>query len=145
MDVELARESEGGLQITTGYFRSTPEFIGDIADFDLRQVHRNLDNQLDIFNQRGSGWNLLNIAKFVVHSGRFNPLVGSSYIETPQPLKNKKALVNVKNDDEKCFQWAILSALYPVRNSSNRVSSYLEFVDRIDCAMLTFPVKLPKI
>jgi hypothetical protein len=34
-------------------------------------------------------------------------LAGKSYVKTPESINaNKKAMVNVKNKDEKCFQWA---------------------------------------
>ena len=32
---------------------------------------------------------------------------GRSYIDSPEWLKNKKATINPKNNDEKCFQYAI--------------------------------------
>ena len=34
-----------------------------------------------------------------------------SYIETPAWIKKKKATINVKNDDDKCFQYAVTVAL----------------------------------
>ena len=37
-------------------------------------------------------------------------MVGGSYIELPDYIKNKKACVNIKNTDEKCFKWAILAS-----------------------------------
>jgi hypothetical protein len=35
-------------------------------------------------------------------------MVGGSYIELPEYIK-KRACVNIKNDDEKCFKWSILA------------------------------------
>ena len=34
-----------------------------------------------------------------------------SYIETPDWIKRKKATINVENDDDKCFQYAVTVAL----------------------------------
>ena len=49
----------------------------------------------------------MNVAKYI-------PIHGCSYIETPKSIVCKGAVVNLKNNDNMCFIWAILSAL---RNS----------------------------
>ena len=36
---------------------------------------------------------------------------GGSYIDCPKGLKNKKATINPKNNDDKCFQYALAVAL----------------------------------
>ena len=36
---------------------------------------------------------------------------GRSYIDSPERLKNKKATINPKNNDDKCFQYALTVAL----------------------------------
>ena len=36
---------------------------------------------------------------------------GSSYIDSPEWLKNKKATINPKNNDDNCFQYALTVAL----------------------------------
>ena len=36
---------------------------------------------------------------------------GRSYIDSPESLKNKKATINPKNNDDKCFQYALTAAL----------------------------------
>ena len=34
---------------------------------------------------------------------------GSSYIDLPAPIKNKKSLFNIKNfDDDKCLLWSLI-------------------------------------
>ena len=37
--------------------------------------------------------------------------IGSSYIDSPEWLKNKKATINPKNNDDNCFQYALTVAL----------------------------------
>ena len=39
-------------------------------------------------------------------------LNGEEYIDLTQAVKNKKAVINVKNKDNKCFEYPILSALH---------------------------------
>ena len=36
---------------------------------------------------------------------------GGSYIDSPKWLKNKKATINPKNNDGRCFQYALTDAL----------------------------------
>ena len=36
---------------------------------------------------------------------------GGSYIDSPKWLKNKKETINKKNNDDKCFQYALTVAL----------------------------------
>jgi hypothetical protein len=38
----------------------------------------------------------------------YKPLSGSSYIETPKWISVKKATVNIKNEDQKCFKYCML-------------------------------------
>ena len=55
---------------------------------------------------------------------RYQPLRGSSYIPVPAALKNKKAVINVKNMDDNCLRWALHSALFPAANDAQRPSKY---------------------
>ena len=36
---------------------------------------------------------------------------GGSYVDSPKLLKNKKTIINPKNNDDKCFQYASTVAL----------------------------------
>ena len=36
---------------------------------------------------------------------------GGSYIDSPDWIKNKKATINTKSEDDKCFQYAVNVAL----------------------------------
>ncbi|CAG2253665.1 unnamed protein product [Mytilus edulis] len=59
-----------------------------------------------------SVWTLKAIVKLQVNINKHRPLGGSQYIDLPAWIKAKKAVINVKNKDEECFKWAILSALH---------------------------------
>ena len=37
---------------------------------------------------------------------------GVGYIDLPQPIKTKRAVINVENEDNICFECEILSALH---------------------------------
>ena len=46
---------------------------------------------------------------------------GSSYIDSPEWLKNKKATINPKNNDDNCLQYALTVALNYVKKSSKNI------------------------
>ena len=53
------------------------------------------------------------------------------HIDSPKWLKNKKATINFKNNDDKCFQYALTVALNyrNIKNNPERVSKIKPFVD----------------
>lgn len=79
----------------------------------------------DSFEGLKSGWVIEEVLHLQVKIGVYQPLRGSSYIETPHELSKKKAILNIQNQDEKCFLWSILAALYPVDQNPERVNKYL--------------------
>ena len=74
----------------------------------------------------GSGWVFLNVKKLVLHTTRWDPINAGSYIDLPEVLKNKKALINMQNEDDKCFMWSVLRALYPKDNHPERIDNDLK-------------------
>ena len=50
------------------------------------------------------GWVFVRFQNFEIHIARFKPLKGSSYFPLPETLMLKKAIVNVKNNDDQCFK-----------------------------------------
>ena len=49
---------------------------------------------------------------------------GGSYVDSPEWLKNKRATINPKNNDEKCFQYALTVALnyQNIKNNPERIT-----------------------
>ena len=76
----------------------------------------------------------------VIRIGQYRPLSGSSFIPTPKTLAGKHAIINVFNpDDEMCFAWAVLSALYPTSQHTGRLSKYRSYLNSIDLTGIKFP------
>ena len=55
-----------------------------------------------------------------------------SYIDSPEWFKNKKATINPKNNDDKCFQYALTVALIyeQVKKNYQRISKIKPFIDK---------------
>ena len=79
------------------------------------------------FQSMGSGWRLYRTIQLELHTVRFNPLRGETWIPLPKELANKKAIINVKNKDNKCFfLWCVLRALNPKADNAERVDKELK-------------------
>ena len=57
---------------------------------------------------------------------------GGTYIDTPKCIKNEKVTINFKNNDDKCFQYAITAALnfQQIRSYPERISNIKRFVNQ---------------
>ena len=57
---------------------------------------------------------------------------GGSYIDTSKWLENKKATINPKNNDDKCFQYAITVALNheQIKKDPQRITKSKPFIDQ---------------
>ena len=72
---------------------------------------------------------------------------GSSYIELPQWLKSKKAVINLQNKDEECFKWAIIEALHheEIKHLPEEISLLRSYENQYNWKGLEFPVSIKKI
>lgn len=94
------------------------------------------------FEHKESDWVLKEIIYLEIRLNKYNPLRGSKHIVLPHFIQNKKAVENVQNDENKCFQWAVFSALHSNITNQYRSSCYAEFANELDFTGIEFPVKL---
>src|SRR5262249_9018542 len=77
----------------------------------------------------------------------YKPITGSSYIETPKYIANKKATINIKNEDNKCFKYCILYGLYSneIKTHPERILHYKKLENKypnlLNFDNIPFPVK----
>ncbi|XP_028419265.1 PR domain zinc finger protein 10-like [Dendronephthya gigantea] len=90
----------------------------------LTEAKQKTIQSLVLFQKEGSGWILDEILHLDLSIAQYSPVKGSSYIPLPSKLKTKKAIINVKNSDNKCFMWFILAALHPVKLNAERLHHY---------------------
>ena len=95
----------------------------DIYDEMMEEILEEIDKTRDA---EGSGWRFEKVEKLVLHTTRWDPINAGSYIELPPALKNKKAIINMKNQDDKCFMWSVLRALNPKDNHPERIDNDLK-------------------
>ena len=64
----------------------------------------------------------------------YEPVRGKSYIATPESIAGKRAVVNIHNEDERCFEYAILASQhYPWIDQSHakRPGQYTQWLDTL--------------
>ena len=66
---------------------------------------------------------------------------GKSYMKSPEWILNKRATINPKNKDNKCFQYSIIVTLNHQKNENNpeRISNIKPFVNNYDWKGIDFP------
>ena len=66
---------------------------------------------------------------------------GGSYIDSPEWLKNKKTTINLKNNDDKCFQYALTVALNYEQTGKDpqRITKIKPSTDQYSCKEIDFP------
>ena len=112
----------------------------------VKEANKNILSQTENKNNNeGSGYGIYRINYLRLNLNSYVPLKGSSYTELPEEIKNKKACINVKNKDNKCFKWAILSAIHPVNKNADRVSNYINYWNDIKDDGIEYPMKIDKI
>ena len=100
----------------------------------------NLEDEMSLFAQSGSGWTLEENYALILEIVDYVPLGRSSCIELLKDIHDSKAGNNIKNDDQECFKWSILTALHPQRTNPQRVFKYQAYKEELNFEGIEFPV-----
>lgn len=111
----------------------------------FEEIMEIIERKSEEFQEKDSGWSLLKILNLEMNLHKNNSLKGSSYIPLPKTISQKRAIINIKNEDEACFAWAIVSALHPAKNNKERMSSYPHYKDILNLSNINFPMKIQDI
>ena len=95
----------------------------------------------------GSGWVFLEVENLKLYTDIWDPIKASSYIDLPKELKNKNAIINMKNEDNnKCFLWCVLRALNPKNKNAERIDKDLKSKENtLNMEGIDYPVSLKDI
>ena len=145
----ITDDPESDLSRITAYFHTRAFILSEGHSVDFQEVVDVLNELVSNFSTRGSGYVLAYVKSLKISLVPFRPLgasgFGGTYFKTPRWLAVKHAVINVKNNDKRCFLWAILSALYPVDQNAHRVKKYKRYENTLDTRDLEFPVAPNKI
>ncbi|XP_025264481.1 uncharacterized protein LOC112637930 [Camponotus floridanus] len=87
---------------------------------------------LEKFQERDSGWALSRILDLTVNVNVYNPMRARCHVQVPREFQMKRAMVNVRSDDEACFAWSVIAALYPVDKHCETSSRYPHYSERLN-------------
>jgi hypothetical protein len=62
----------------------------------------------------------------------------------PQKVFKKKAIINIRNNDQKCFLWSVLAHLHVSCSNRDRVHPYKQYEAQLDMTGIEYPVQLAK-
>ena len=140
----MVREGSGGVQREKFYFHSGLKII--LESTNVEEIFKEMVDEIETTiqkteNAEGSGWVLESIIHIKLYTAEWNPLNAGSYMELPAYLRNKKAIINMKNQDDKCFSWCVLRALNPKDNHPERVDKDLiSKQDTLNMKGIKYPV-----
>ena len=102
----------------------------------LQKYQDNLQNKM-----KGSDFIFNGVNYLFYDLNRITISKGGSYIESPKWLKDKKCIVNQKNNDNKCFQYAATLALNfnKIDRNPQRISKMKPFIDNYNWNDINFP------
>ena len=113
---------------------------------DLYEIYQEMIDEIEeeiqkVEEAEGSGWVFLEIENLTLHTSIWDPLRAGSYIYLPKELKNKQAIINMKNEDNKCFLWSVLRALNPKDKNPQIVDKDLKSKqDTLNMEGISYPV-----
>ena len=115
--------SNGEIEFAPVYFNSSTKTIIN-RRYKLDQSFQETLYRIDAWINRGSGWIIELTELQYINISAYRPLLGSSYIDLPIELKHpRKGLINIKNNDQKCFLWCHVRHINPVKDHPGRIKN----------------------
>ena len=112
------------------------DIIEQLFESLLQKYEENLQNKM-----RGSEFEFDGVNFLYCDFNKTSMNRGGSYIDSPNWLKNKKSTINPKNNDDKCFQYAVTLALNldKIKKDPQRVSKIKHFIEKYNWEDIDFP------
>ena len=112
------------------------DIIEQLFESLLQKYEENFQNKM-----RGSNFEFDGINLLYYDFNKTSINRGGSYIDSPKWLKYKKSTINPKNNDDKCFQYAVTLALNldNIDNHPERVSKIKPFIEKYNWEDIDFP------
>ena len=113
----------------------TDEIIEELFKSFLQKYEENLQEKM-----KGSDFEFDGVNFLYYDFNKISINRGGSYIDSPKWLKNKKSTINSKNNDYKCFQYAVTLALNfdKINKNSKRVSKIKPLIDQYNWSDIDF-------
>ena len=116
--------------------RDTDEIIKELFKSLLQRYQENLQEKM-----KGSDFAFDGVNYLYYDLNKISINKGGSYIDSPKWLKDKKSTINPKNNDYKCFQYAVTLALNldEVNGHPQRIAKIKTFIEEYNWKDIDFP------
>ena len=133
-EIRVMHTKSDNIEIMIG--DDTDDVIEDFFRSFLQRYEENLQNKMKGSELGFDGVNLL-----YYDFNKTSLIKGGSYTDPPKWIKNKKSTINSKNNDYKCFQYAVTIALNhdKINRHPPRVSKSKPFIDQYNWNDIDFP------
>ena len=113
----------GDMDYSPVCYNSATKTVINSDKYDHDKCFQEIFYRTDNWINKGSGSIIESINGEYVNISACSPLIGSTYIELPDKLKNPmKGLINIKNNDNKCFLWCHIRHLNLVKTHPERIT-----------------------
>ena len=126
LKVQLSKDFGNDKEFVSPVLRHKQEVLLQVNEID-EVINKAIPKILEIlekWTQRGSGWVFDRVELLWLDIARYQPLIGGSYVPLPPEVERKKAVINVKNEDDHCLRWALRSALFPIAKDPQGTAKY---------------------
>ena len=133
---------DGETEFAPIYFNSWTKTIINNR-FKLANAFQEILQRIDAWINEGSGQIVESIEPQYINISIYRSLLGSSYIELPTELRSpKKGLINIKNEDQKCFLWCHVRYINPSKEHPGRIKKIdKKIAKKLNFDEIEFPVK----
>ena len=111
----------------------------------LQSSTAKMNESFDEFLRDGSGWILESIDYLRLYTAEYAPMHGNRYIPTPKAIVGKRAIVNIHNEDDKCFEYAIIASQHYKeidQIQASRPGQYTKWIGKYNFDGCSMPVKI---
>jgi len=124
-------------------FKTSAREIYEASNFEaiVDESFTKLLAEEETYCSRGSGFTLQSIDSLLLGVYKYTPMSGSSYIELPKSVADKRAIINPENNDQQCFKWAILAKHVTGENKFRISKNYTDHED-LSFEDISFPTSL---
>ncbi len=113
--------------------------LDEIYDLTIMRI----DGKIDKLSSCGSGWIIAAVTGVFIEVIKYTPLTASGYIELPSGMPTRcNGVINIQNNDNKCFMWCVLRALHPVPHHPERISNLRQYENELNFNGIEFPVSI---
>jgi len=148
VEVTMVRKDQYGIkERKKTYFHGSTRILlraSQIPEM-LQSSTAKMNESFDEFLRDGSGWILESIDYLRLYTAEYAPMHGNRYIPTPKAIVHKQAIVNIHNEDDKCFEYAIIASQHYKEIDqihASRPSQYTKWIGKYNFDGCSMPVKI---